>query len=176
MIETRKPKRKGKVDYQVGYGKPPRHSRFQKGHSGNLRGRPKGARNFKTDVKDTLKATVKLTRDGETQRISTQKAMLLRLRENALNGDARALDRLIALAQSYNNEELMGSASLNNDDAALLQVYKKRVLSGATSPSDSERIVDKPTAQPVTSDNVDSTPRRPRERFRLKTPIDAARR
>jgi Family of unknown function (DUF5681) len=28
--------------YQVGYGKPPVHSRFRKGQSGNPRGRPRG--------------------------------------------------------------------------------------------------------------------------------------
>lgn len=28
-------------DEEVGYGKPPRHSQFKKGHSGNPRGRPK---------------------------------------------------------------------------------------------------------------------------------------
>ncbi|SLN72147.1 DUF5681 domain-containing protein [Oceanibacterium hippocampi] len=33
------------ADYEVGYGKPPAHSRFRKGQSGNPRGRPKGARN-----------------------------------------------------------------------------------------------------------------------------------
>jgi hypothetical protein len=30
-------------DYQVGYGKPPRHSRFQKSRSGNPKGRPQGS-------------------------------------------------------------------------------------------------------------------------------------
>jgi hypothetical protein len=29
-------------DYQVGYGKPPQHTRFRKGQSGNPKGRPKG--------------------------------------------------------------------------------------------------------------------------------------
>ena len=30
-------------DYAVGYGKPPLHTRFRKGRSGNPRGRPKRA-------------------------------------------------------------------------------------------------------------------------------------
>jgi len=31
--------------YDVGYGKPPAHSRFKPGQSGNPRGRPKGVKN-----------------------------------------------------------------------------------------------------------------------------------
>jgi Family of unknown function (DUF5681) len=31
-------------DHQMGYGKPPRHSQFVKGQSGNPRGRPPGAK------------------------------------------------------------------------------------------------------------------------------------
>jgi hypothetical protein len=40
--------------FVVGYKKPPRHSRFQPGKSGNPRGKQKGVRNFGTDVKRTL--------------------------------------------------------------------------------------------------------------------------
>ena len=63
-------------DYDVGYGKPPVHSRFKPGQSGNSKGRPKGVRNFKTDVQATLKAPVKVTRGGKPRNVSTQAAML----------------------------------------------------------------------------------------------------
>lgn len=33
------------ADYEVGYGKPPKDTRFQPGQSGNPRGRPKGSKN-----------------------------------------------------------------------------------------------------------------------------------
>ena len=36
------------ADYAVGYGKPPKHTRFKKGRSGNPRGRPRGAKNLST--------------------------------------------------------------------------------------------------------------------------------
>jgi hypothetical protein len=45
-------------DYEVGYGKPPRHSRFVKGQSGNPRGRPPGAKNMKTLLTKALNLLV----------------------------------------------------------------------------------------------------------------------
>ena len=45
-------------DYEVGYGKPPRHSRFVKGQSGNPRGRPAGAKNFTTLLEEALNEPV----------------------------------------------------------------------------------------------------------------------
>jgi hypothetical protein len=118
-------------DYEVGYGKPPKQTRFKVGQSGNPKGRPKGVRNFKTDLRATLKAPVKLMRDGRPRKVSTQEAMLLRLREKALGGDSRALDRLILLAQAYNNEELTAATGLPADDAKLLDIFGARILSGA---------------------------------------------
>ena len=132
MSKTRPPRARPRQqaqksgDYDVGYGKPPVHSRFKPGQSGNSKGRPKGVRNFKTDVQTTLKASVRVTRGGKPRNVSTQEAALLRLREKALGGDARALDRLLALAQVYNNEELTVAASLSADDAMVLEIFKAR--------------------------------------------------
>ncbi len=43
-------------DYDVGYGKPPRRSQFEKGVSGNAKGRPRSTRNFLSDLRDELAA------------------------------------------------------------------------------------------------------------------------
>ena len=90
--------------YTVGYGKPPTHSRFQPGRSGNPAGRRKGVRNLATDVKRTLMVPVKVNKNGRTRKISTQEGALMRLREKALQGDARALDLLLGLASRFNND------------------------------------------------------------------------
>jgi hypothetical protein len=131
-------------DYEVGYGKPPKETRFAQGRSGNPKGRPKGTRNFKTDLKATLKAPVRITRDGKPKKVSTQEAALLRLREKALAGDARALDRLISLAQAYNDEELTAASGLSTDDTMLLELFKIRVQAGVV---DRQPEVDEATPQ-----------------------------
>src|SRR6516165_11081283 len=84
--------------YAVGYGKPPQHGQFRPGQSGNPAGRSKGVRNLATDVRRALKLPVKVRAGGRSRQMSTQAGMLMMLRDKALNGDARALDRLLELA------------------------------------------------------------------------------
>lgn len=160
MSKAKNPSRKNDdADYEVGYGKPPVKTRFTPGQSGNPKGRPKGVRNFATDVKATLRASVKVTHDGRHRKASTQEVMLLRLREKALSGEARALDRMIQLAQTYNNEDFAtAAASLAADDAMVLEVFKARILSGISGGS-SELAKERPdafegysTPRPIDSD------------------------
>jgi hypothetical protein len=119
--------------YKVGYGNPPKESQFKAGVSGNPKGRPKGTRNFKTDVHATLRMPVNVTREGKIRRISTQAAALLRVREKGLGGEDRSLDRLIGLAQTYGDDEPTGSMDLSVEDELVLQIYRRRLLSGAIS-------------------------------------------
>ena len=116
-------------DYEIGYGKPPKHGRFKKGRSGNPKGRPKGNRDFSTDLLETLRAPVQLTEKGRPKTVSTQQAALLRLREKALGGNARALDRLIDLARLHNDEDLAEAVSetLAPSDQAILETYAARL-------------------------------------------------
>ena len=123
-------------DFKVGYKSPPQHSRFQPGRSGNPGGKQKAVRNLGSDVKRALE--VRLNEQGKARRVSTQEAALLRLREMALKGDARALDRLLALAQIFNNGaaiESLGDKTVAAEDQAILDAYAAEVLSRAVSAS-----------------------------------------
>lgn len=117
-------------DYGVGFRKPPKHSQFRKGQSGNPKGRPKGSRNFKTDARDMLKAPVPVKENGRTRTVSTQMGALLRLREKALSGDTRALNRLLDLARTYNDDEMAeaAAAALAPSDQAILDGHGERLL------------------------------------------------
>ena len=117
-----------KQDYDVGYCKPPKATQFKKGQSGNPKGRPKGSNNLSTDVKAILKSSVAINEGGKRKKISTQQAMLLRLKEGALKGDAKSINQLVALAGAYNNETLTPSANtdVDSDDAAVLDGFLAR--------------------------------------------------
>ena len=134
MSKGKKTRNSGAKDgYTVGYGKPPQHSRFQPGKSGNPAGRPKGLRNFKTDVERMLKRLVKIKEGGRDRNVSTQEASLMRLREKALRGEPRGLDKVVELASRYNNEEANGviMQELEPDDREILDDFKKEVLAEA---------------------------------------------
>ena len=82
-------------EYDVGYKKPPKHTQFQKGHSGNPKGRPKGTKNFKTDLLEELSEQVLITEGGNETRVSKQRAILKRAAQKALSGDARSISMMI---------------------------------------------------------------------------------
>ena len=81
---------KKKRDYETGYAKPPKSGQFKRGRSGNPKGRPKGSKDFRTDLRDVLDAKVAVTEDGKPRKVTSQKATLMRLREQALQGNPKS--------------------------------------------------------------------------------------
>ena len=84
-------------DYDVGWGKPPQHSRFKKGRSGSPNGRPPKARNLKTELGAELGARIRVREGDREVSISKQEAFIKTLVARALKGDARASSLLVGL-------------------------------------------------------------------------------
>jgi Family of unknown function (DUF5681) len=143
----------GKKDYEVGYGKPPPHTQFRPGQSGYPAGRRKGVRNLKTDVKRTLAMPVKVKEGGRTRKKSTQEAALMVLREKALNGNTRALDRFLELAVRFNNDEVGQAQPLPADDQAILAAYVAETSAATPSPATAESPDDSATKPGARSHN-----------------------
>ncbi len=119
-------------DYKVGYGKPPKEHQFKPGVSGHPPGRPKGTRNVKTDAKAVLAVPVKVNKDGKTKKVSSQYAIFLKLREKALKGDSRAIDKMIDLAMTFNSEDLaVIQPNLSDDDEEILSLHESSILESA---------------------------------------------
>lgn len=88
--------------YKVGPGKPPRHSQYQPGRSGNPGGKKKGTLNLATVFRELLEQLIPIKGSGEVV-TGLQALARIQMRE-ALKGDRHALkdifDRLERLGRN----------------------------------------------------------------------------
>jgi hypothetical protein len=84
-------------DYEVGYGRPPRHSRFRAGQSGNPKGRPKGSKNVGTMLEEVFFRKIVITENGVRRQVTVLEAIMKQMVAGALKGEGRSLDRVLKL-------------------------------------------------------------------------------
>jgi len=75
-------------DYEVGYGKPPKHSRFQKGKSGNPNGRRKKAPDPDAALLREAGTLMTISDNGRQVRVSKHDVVLKQLLNSAMKGNA----------------------------------------------------------------------------------------
>lgn len=79
-------------DYEIGYGKPPKHAQFRKGVSGHPAGRPK--RQEGISIKEILDGDQR-GRNGEV--ISRREAYVITLVNEAMRGNQKAFSKFMKL-------------------------------------------------------------------------------
>ncbi len=98
----------------VGYGRPPKATRFRKGQSGNPRGRPPN-RHKEAPYEAVLGQMVTIREDGRERRVTAAEAFLLRLTKRGLEGDgpaARDTMRVIEHASRRKKEAARGPETI----------------------------------------------------------------
>jgi hypothetical protein len=115
--------------YPVGYRKPPVHSRFAPGRSGNPKGRPKGHLDLQTELKKELNRVITIREGDRSRRLRKGVAWLVKTVNGALSNDPKANATLIALLRAfflgqYPEESL--EPVLTANDEALLADYLHR--------------------------------------------------
>ena len=96
-------------DYKVGRGRPPLHTRFKKGHSGNPRGPRPRPKNLPALLVAALNEAFVVTANGEPRRITKREAVIAQLVDKSAGADLRATKMLIDMLKDI--EKQAGSAS-----------------------------------------------------------------
>jgi Family of unknown function (DUF5681) len=117
-------------NYEVGYGKPPRHTRFQKGRSGNPAGRPRGKKNLATLLSDALDQKIVVVENGQRKRISKREAIVTQLVNKSASADLKATQILLAMLRDIETRADSACAdieSLTEADRQIIQRIQARI-------------------------------------------------
>lgn len=117
--------------YEVGYKKPPTHTRFKPGRSGNPKGKKPKTLNLKTDLEQELLERIPI-REGERHlKVSKQRALLKAMLAKGLKGDVRAASivlQLVAKTIAPPDQDAVPSDAISDEDLAIAEGFIERRL------------------------------------------------
>lgn len=122
-----------RAEYEVGYGKPPKHTQFKPGQSGNPKGRPKGAKGLTTIAREVLTRKVHVRTAEGVKTMSHMEALVFKQTELAMKGNPRALIELMKLYEKAVCEPVQSVESapvLNDED---LTAADRKILAALVS-------------------------------------------
>ena len=120
-------------DYEVGYCKPPCHTRFRKGQFGNPRGRPAGSKNLKTLLSKALSQSVIVTENGGQKKITKREAIITQLVNRSATADLRAIKILLDILRDIEGQSEVTSpetASFSAADEKVIAQLRERFSKG----------------------------------------------
>ena len=88
----------------MGYRKPPGHTRFTKGRSGNPRGRSPGTKNLKTLLSDALNELVIVAANGGRRKVTKREAIITQLVNRSATADLRAIKILLDMLRDIEGQ------------------------------------------------------------------------
>ena len=111
-------------DYEVGYGKPPRDTRFKPGRSGNPRGRSNGSKNLSTLLSEALNEPVIVIENGRRRKVAKRQAIITQLVNRSAKADLKATQIVLAMLQDIERRMDPGSA----ETAAVTEADQQIIL------------------------------------------------
>lgn len=114
-------------DNEVGYKKPPSQHRFQKGRSGNPKGRPKGAKSFKKLLISVLNEKVTVNENGVTTKMTKLEVIARRTVNEAIKGNPKPIPMILAV-EPEDDEGASGAPELSAEEQAFLEGYLEQIF------------------------------------------------
>jgi hypothetical protein len=93
-------------DYEVGYGRPPQETRWQKGQSGNPKGRPpRRARTVTEIYAEVANELIEVTENGHKKLITKVEAMIRREANESLSQNQKARKEFLTQVRQAERQE-----------------------------------------------------------------------
>jgi Family of unknown function (DUF5681) len=112
-------------DYKIGYGRPPRNSRFEPGQSGNRRGRPPGSKNLSSLLSKALDEPVIVVENNRRRKIAKRQAIVTQFVNQSAKGDLKATQLLLSILRDLEGRAEPGSADADKITEADQQIIKR---------------------------------------------------
>ncbi len=91
--------------YKTGFKKPPKHTQFKPGQSGNPNGRPKRSKNMNTLLSNELDEKIVINEKGKRITITKRETIIKRLVNEAANGNQQAMRTLLSMNGNDNDTQ-----------------------------------------------------------------------
>jgi hypothetical protein len=141
----------GDVTYTIGFRKPPKHTRFAKGTSGNPHGRPKGSQNPATVLDKACRERIRITTNGKTRYVTKFEATMLQLNNKAASGDLKAIRELhnwIILLPNFEQAAIPAAIPRESDPFVMASITQ-RIRAAEDGPSETKASLSpNPTSTP----------------------------
>jgi Family of unknown function (DUF5681) len=113
--------------YEMGYGKPPLHTRFQKGKSGNPKGRPRGKKNMSTLLSTALNASIVVVANGRRKKITKREAIVTQLVNKSAAADLKATQIVLAMLRESQDDGSADPAVFAEADHEIIRRIQARL-------------------------------------------------
>lgn len=91
----------GDNDYKFGHGRPPKHTRFKKGQSGNPSGKRKGTRSLRKELEKFFGTPIPVTDSGKRKQLLPEVILMKKLFSLAAAGDVQAMRAFFAIRKQF---------------------------------------------------------------------------
>jgi hypothetical protein len=113
--------------YRVGKGKPPVGTRFERGKSGNPKGRPKREGNLSTELSNELNKTITVREGGVERKVNKRQAIIKTLVNDTLNRDRPSRNTLFKLMEKSEDTSPPTEEQITEGDKDILRRYLPRI-------------------------------------------------